>query len=88
MKRRSGFRYSRWDGSQTGFDLDAQSLLDEMSDDRLEHFLTGEPVFQDFADEQHTTVAPHPLDVIFILQEQAEFSYRFKGRDHGHPPHP
>ncbi len=37
MKRRSGFRYSRWDGTQTGFDLDAQSLLDEMSDDLLYH---------------------------------------------------
>src|ERR1700704_1243740 len=37
MKRRSGFRYSRWDGSQTGFDLDAESLLDEMSDDLLYH---------------------------------------------------
>src|SRR5206468_433331 len=37
MKRRSGFRYSQWDGTQTGFDLDAQSLLDEMSDDLLYH---------------------------------------------------
>ncbi len=26
------FRYSRWDGSQTGFDLDALDLLDRMSD--------------------------------------------------------
>ena len=32
-----GFRYSRWDGTQTGFDLDAESLLDEMSDDLLYH---------------------------------------------------
>src|SRR5262252_2418309 len=32
-----GFRYSRWDGSQTGFDLDADALLDEMSDDLLYH---------------------------------------------------
>ena len=37
MKRQSGFRYSRWDGTQTGFDLDAESLLDEMSDDLLYH---------------------------------------------------
>jgi len=32
-----GFRYSRWDGTQVGFDLDAESLLDEMSDDLLYH---------------------------------------------------
>ena len=31
------FRYSAWDGSQVGFDLDAESLLDEMSDDLLYH---------------------------------------------------
>src|SRR5437667_4031542 len=36
-QRVDGFRYSRWDGSQTGFDLDAESLLDEMSDDLLYH---------------------------------------------------
>ncbi len=34
---RPGFRYSRWDGTQTGFDLDAESLLDEMADDLLYH---------------------------------------------------
>src|SRR3954464_3804425 len=34
---RPGFRYSKWDGSQTGFDLDAESLLDEMADDLLYH---------------------------------------------------
>ena len=33
----SGFRYSRWDGTQTGFDLDAESLLDEITDDLLYH---------------------------------------------------
>src|SRR5918994_6088225 len=32
-----GFKYSRWDGTQTGFDLDADSLLEEMSDDLLYH---------------------------------------------------
>ena len=32
-----GFRYSRWDGTQTGFDLDAEALLDEMTDDLLYH---------------------------------------------------
>ena len=26
------FRYSRWDGSQKGFDLDALDLLDKMAD--------------------------------------------------------
>jgi len=31
------FRYSRWDGTQTGFDLDADALLEEMSDDLLYH---------------------------------------------------
>ena len=31
------FRYSRWDGSQVGFDLDADSLLSEMTDDLLYH---------------------------------------------------
>jgi len=32
-----GFRYSRWDGTQVGFDLDADALLSEMSDDLLYH---------------------------------------------------
>jgi uncharacterized protein with von Willebrand factor type A (vWA) domain len=32
-----GFRYSRWDGTQTGFDLDADALLSEMSDDLIYH---------------------------------------------------
>ncbi|MGI8795923.1 MAG: VWA domain-containing protein [Acidimicrobiia bacterium] len=36
-RREAGFRYSRWDGSQVGFDLDADSLLSEMSDDLLYH---------------------------------------------------
>ena len=36
-RRRPGFRYSRWDGTQVGFDLDADSLLDEMTDDLLYH---------------------------------------------------
>src|SRR3954447_12520651 len=31
------FRYSRWDGTQTGFDLDADSLLGELTDDLLYH---------------------------------------------------
>src|SRR4029453_16020369 len=34
-QRPDGFRYSRWDGTQTGFDLDAEQLLDEMRDDLL-----------------------------------------------------
>ena len=33
----SKFRYSRWDGTQVGFDLDADSLLEEMTDDLLYH---------------------------------------------------
>ena len=31
------FRYSAWDGTQTGFDLDADALLDEINDDLLYH---------------------------------------------------
>ena len=31
------FAYSRWDGSQTGFDLDADHLFDELADDLLYH---------------------------------------------------
>ncbi len=34
---RPAFQYSRWDGSQVGFDLDADALLSEMSDDLLYH---------------------------------------------------
>jgi uncharacterized protein with von Willebrand factor type A (vWA) domain len=30
-------QYSRWDGTQVGFDLDADSLLEEMTDDLLYH---------------------------------------------------
>src|SRR6266540_202731 len=36
-RQQRGFRYSAWDGSQRGFDLDADALLDEMSDDLLYH---------------------------------------------------
>ena len=36
-RHRPGFRYSRWDGTQVGFDLDADALLDEMTDDLLYH---------------------------------------------------
>src|SRR5215207_6235155 len=35
MRRR--FTYSRWDGTQVGFDLDADSVLDEITDDLLYH---------------------------------------------------
>ena len=35
MARR--FRYSRWDGTQTGFELDAENVLGEMADDLLYH---------------------------------------------------
>jgi uncharacterized protein with von Willebrand factor type A (vWA) domain len=31
------FTYSRWDGSQRGFDLDADALLDELTDELLYH---------------------------------------------------
>jgi len=31
------FRYSRWDGTQVGFDLDADDLLSELTDDLLYH---------------------------------------------------
>jgi len=36
-REQRGFRYSRWDGTQVGFDLDADSLFSEMSDDLLYH---------------------------------------------------
>ena len=31
------FTYSRWDGTQKGFDLDAEALFDELNDDLLYH---------------------------------------------------
>src|SRR3954468_7092611 len=31
------FTYSRWDGSQVGFDIDADSVFSEMTDDLLYH---------------------------------------------------
>ena len=31
------FRYSRWDGTQTGFDIDADSIFSEITDDLLYH---------------------------------------------------
>src|SRR3954451_13260686 len=34
---RTAFSYSRWDGTQRGFDLDADALLSEMSDELLYH---------------------------------------------------
>lgn len=33
----SGFQYSAWDGTQVGFDLDADALLSEMADELLYH---------------------------------------------------
>jgi uncharacterized protein with von Willebrand factor type A (vWA) domain len=32
-----GYRYSRWDGSQQGFDIDADAILAEINDDLLYH---------------------------------------------------
>jgi uncharacterized protein with von Willebrand factor type A (vWA) domain len=32
-----GYRYTRWDGTQTGFDLDADSILSQITDDLLYH---------------------------------------------------
>ncbi|MCB0978091.1 MAG: hypothetical protein KDB02_11595 [Acidimicrobiales bacterium] len=37
MAHRSRFRYSRWDGTQVGFDLDADAVLAEINDDILYH---------------------------------------------------
>ena len=37
MVGRSHFRYSRWDGTQVGFDLDADAVLAEINDDLLYH---------------------------------------------------
>ena len=36
-RRRPHFRYSRWDGTQVGFDLDADAVLSEINDDLLYH---------------------------------------------------
>jgi len=33
----AGFRYSRWDGSQTGFDIDADGILSQLTDDLIYH---------------------------------------------------
>src|SRR6516162_4685186 len=33
----SRFTYSRWDGTQVGFELDADRILEEMTDDLLYH---------------------------------------------------
>ena len=33
----SRFRYSKWDGTQVGFDLDAEAVLEEITDDLLYH---------------------------------------------------
>ncbi len=33
----SQFRYSRWDGTQVGFDLDADAVLEQVTDDLLYH---------------------------------------------------
>ncbi|MEZ5145121.1 MAG: hypothetical protein R2726_21815 [Acidimicrobiales bacterium] len=37
MARGDRFRYSRWDGSQTGFELDAYDIFSEINDDLLYH---------------------------------------------------
>jgi uncharacterized protein with von Willebrand factor type A (vWA) domain len=34
------FRYSRWDGTQQGFELDADSLIKEVADELIHH---GDP---------------------------------------------
>ena len=34
---RSRFSYSRWDGTQVGFDLDAEDVLAQINDDLLYH---------------------------------------------------
>jgi hypothetical protein len=37
FRTRKPFRYSRWDGSQRLDDLDAESILDTLSDDYMRH---------------------------------------------------
>jgi uncharacterized protein with von Willebrand factor type A (vWA) domain len=37
MARGRRFSYSRWDGTQVGFDIDADSVFDEITDDLLYH---------------------------------------------------
>ncbi len=40
----SRFNYSRWDGTQQGFDFDGQSLIDELTDDLVYHSDVNAPV--------------------------------------------
>ena len=35
--QRPRFGYSRWDGTQTGFELDAYDVFEEITDDLLYH---------------------------------------------------
>ncbi|MBJ7307524.1 MAG: hypothetical protein JHC63_06650, partial [Acidimicrobiia bacterium] len=37
MGRANRVQYSRWDGTQVGFDLDATDIFDEITDDLLYH---------------------------------------------------
>ena len=37
FRSRKPFRYSRWDGTQRLDDLDAESILDALSDDYMRH---------------------------------------------------
>ncbi|HZC78668.1 MAG TPA: VWA domain-containing protein, partial [Ktedonobacterales bacterium] len=37
FRSRKSFRYSRWDGTQRLDDLDAEGILDALSDDYLKH---------------------------------------------------
>ena len=37
MSKANRFRYSRWDGTQVGFDLDATDIFSELTDDLLYH---------------------------------------------------
>ena len=60
------FQYSRWDGTQVGFDLDADALLEEMTDDLLYHgdlnAALRRMLQQGFQDREGRTARGHARD--------------------------
>ena len=48
------FRYSRWDGTQQGFELDADSVIKEVTDELIHH---GDPnaALRRIRSEEHTS---------------------------------
>ncbi len=64
---RTRFRYSPWDGTQQGFELDALDVMSELTDDLLYHGDINAALrrmlqqgFEDRNGEQHPGDARHP----------------------------